>query len=418
MAALPPTVTIHHAGEHSVDGVLRLIAVATADVALEDALAAMCREIAAITDVDVVSAYVREPDAAGDRLVLRGNHGFPAGAVGAVTLGFGEGLTGLCAECLRPVSVAVGPDDSHFKSVPGLGEEQFPSYLGVPLIASGRALGVLVLQQRAPVAFTTGEVTLATALAAPMTLAVQRRLGEAALARSVRLEGTTAAPGAAVARAAIVPTLAALGDRGTLDVAGALARLPADLSRAMRRLRKHGDAEARAAIDAIELLLLDGRLHERIAAAAPTVDGLATVARDYARAPFRLAAAGRAAPTIARAAEIEDLLVLLAIGPDDLALLPPGGIWIGDRVSGLLALLACARAAGAVVVAGAVSPEAAAIARADELAVVAEVRGLHAWVRPGDRCTVDAPADGAASIGVNPPVAAAEDVRRRRDTER
>jgi hypothetical protein len=63
MAALPPTVTIHHAGDHSVDGVLRLIAVASDPASpLEVALAAMCREIAAITGADVVSAYVREPD--------------------------------------------------------------------------------------------------------------------------------------------------------------------------------------------------------------------------------------------------------------------------------------------------------------------------------------------------------------------
>ena len=105
---------------------------------------------AAIAGADVVSAYVREPDDGGDRLVMRGNHGFPAGTIGAVRLGFGEGLTGLCAECLRPVSVAVGSADSHFKLVPGLGEERFPAYLGVPLTTSGRALGVLVLQRRAP----------------------------------------------------------------------------------------------------------------------------------------------------------------------------------------------------------------------------------------------------------------------------
>jgi hypothetical protein len=83
-------------------------------------------------------------------------------------------------------------------------------------------------------------------------------------------------------RCAMLPTLASLGDRGSLDVVGALARLPAELDRAMRRLRKHGAADVRAAVHEVELLLLDGRLRERVAAAPPTVDGLATVARDYA----------------------------------------------------------------------------------------------------------------------------------------
>lgn len=415
MLALPAGVQIHHAGDHSVDGVLRLIGLASDPAPLEVALTAMCREIAAIAGADVVSAYVREPDDGGDRLVMRGNHGFPAGTIGAVRLGFGEGLTGLCAECLRPVSVAVGSADSHFKLVPGLGEERFPAYLGVPLTTSGRALGVLVLQRRAPEAFTAAEVTLALALAAPMMLAVERRLGAAALARSVRLDGATVAPGNAVGRVAMLPTLASLGDRGSLDVVGALARLPAELDRAMRRLRKHGAADVRAAVHEVELLLLDGRLRERVAAAPPTVDGLATVARDYARAPFKLAAAGRAA-TMARAAEVEDLLVLVATMAGDAAVLPPGGIWIGERLSGLIALVACARAAGAVVVEGEASPAAAAIARADELTAVAAVRGLHAWVRPGDRATVDAPGDGPAAVRVNPAAVAVEHSRRRRDT--
>ena len=416
MRALPAGVQIHHAGDHSVDGVLRLIGLASDPAPLEVALTAMCREIAAIADVDEVSAYVREPDDGGDRLVMRGNHGFPAGTIGAVRLHFGEGLTGLCAECLRPVSVAVGPQDSHFKLVPGLGEERFPAYLGVPLTTSGRALGVLVLQRRAPEAFTAAEVTLALALAAPMMLAVERRLGAAALARSVRLDGVTVAPGSAVGRVAMLPTLASLGDRGSLDVVGALARLPAELDRAMRRLRKHGDADVRAAVHEVELLLLDGRLHERVAKAPPTIDGLATVARDYARAPFKLAAARRAAPTVARAAEVEDLLVLVATMAGDAAVLPPGGIWVGERMSGLIALVACARAAGAVVVEGEASPAAAAIARADELTAVAEARGLHAWVRPGDRATVDAPGAGPAEVRINPAAVAVEHSRRRRDS--
>ncbi|MBK9035256.1 MAG: GAF domain-containing protein [Myxococcales bacterium] len=191
MTSRPATVHIHHAGDRSVDGILRLIAVAGEDAPLEQALTTMCRELAAITEVDVVSAYVREPDEDGvDRLVMRGNHGFPPGAIGAVRLSFGEGLTGLCAECLRPVSVAVGPDERHFKLVPGLGE-QFPAYLGVPLIGGGRALGVLVLQRRARTGFTPTEVTLATALAAPVTLAVERRFGRAAMAQA---RGSMASP--------------------------------------------------------------------------------------------------------------------------------------------------------------------------------------------------------------------------------
>ncbi|MBK9035263.1 MAG: hypothetical protein IPL61_29085 [Myxococcales bacterium] len=121
-------------------------------------------------------------------------------------------------------------------------------------------------------------------------------------------DGVTS-PGSAVARATILPTLAALGERGDLDIAGALARLPTDLERARRRLRKHGDADAQVALAEVELSSLDGRLHERVAAAPPTVAGPATVARGlHARAPFRPRPTGHA-PAFDRAAEVEDLLV-------------------------------------------------------------------------------------------------------------
>ncbi|MBE7448674.1 MAG: hypothetical protein HS111_07255 [Kofleriaceae bacterium] len=43
------------------------------------------------------------------------------------------------------------------------------------------------------------------------------------------------------------------------------------------------------------------------------------------------------------------------------------------------------------------------------------VRGLHAWVRPGDRCAVDAGHAGApATVWVNPPATAIERARARR----
>src|ERR1051326_3767528 len=129
----------------------------------------MCDEIAAISGVEVTSVYVLEDE----MLVMRGNHGFDATAIGT-TLGIGEGITGLVAECMRPVSAAHAAEEAAYKHVPGLGEERFPVFVGIPLIGGGAVIGVLVLQRRA-MAFSTDEVTLATALGAPVTLAIERR---------------------------------------------------------------------------------------------------------------------------------------------------------------------------------------------------------------------------------------------------
>ncbi|MBZ0236115.1 MAG: hypothetical protein K8M05_27560, partial [Deltaproteobacteria bacterium] len=150
-------VHIHHAGDARVDGILRLIEIAGEDAPLAPRLSEMCGEIATMTGVDVASVYVREAGAHGeDVLVMRGNHGFPPSAIGTVRLAVGEGLTGLCAACLRPVSVAVAAHEHGFKLVPGLGEERFPAYVGVPLLGGRERARLSPLQHedadRAPAA--------------------------------------------------------------------------------------------------------------------------------------------------------------------------------------------------------------------------------------------------------------------------
>lgn len=425
-------VHIHHAGDARVDGILRLIEIAGDDTPLAPRLSAMCDEIAAMTGVDVASVYVREappPERAGlagmaDELVMRGNHGFPSSAIGTVRLAVGEGLTGLCAACLRPVSVAVAAHEVGFKLVPGLGEERFPAYVGVPLLGGGRAIGVLVLQRTAARAFSAAEVALATALGAPVTLALERRGEDEPAPRSARLDGEVAVVGASVARASILPTLASLETRKPIDIMRGLDALPEELDRAIKRIRKSGDVPAILAVAQLELLWLDARLRERLAAAPATVTGLYAVAREYARAPFRVAAViggpggGAESASTERAEEIEDLLAVAWTLAAEQPLFPHGAVWVGERVGGLVALLAAARDAGALVAAGAPTAAALAINRVEQRPMLSNVRGLHAWIRPGDRCAIDAPAAGShGTLWVNPPASAIERARARRSTQ-
>ncbi|HET9620194.1 MAG TPA: GAF domain-containing protein, partial [Kofleriaceae bacterium] len=258
-------VHVHHRGDRGVDGILRLIELAGIDGPFEPTLCAMCDELATIAGVDIASVYVRE----NERLVMRGNHGFPRQAIGAVTLAVGEGITGLVAECMRPVSAAHAAAEAAYRHVPGLGEERFPVFAGVPLISGGAVLGVLVLQ-RAARPFAIDEVTLATALGAPITLAIERRL--AASARSARLSGCAYVGGAALGRAAVVPTTTALAAQAP----GAL-----DLDRASQRLRDAEVPAVGAALDRFALALCDARLKERLVGAVEH-GGLRAVAKEYA----------------------------------------------------------------------------------------------------------------------------------------
>ncbi len=366
-------IQVHHRGDRGVDGILRLIELAGHDGPIETMYSAMCDQLAAITEADIASVYVREDD----RLVMRGNHGFGASAIGT-TLAVGEGITGLVAECMRPVSAEHAAAEAAYKPVPGLGEERFPVFVGVPLIGAGTVIGVLVLQRRAR-PFAADEVTLATALGAPVTLAIERRNSSAA--RSARLSGLAHVPGAVLGRAGIVPTTTALG-APPVEIERAFGRLREDLGRAMKKLADSTIPAVGAALDRFALLLCDARLRERLCAAVGQPEGLRAVAKEYARAPYKLNTVLESADHVA---DVEELCVLLG----DPRSLRPGSIWIADRIDAFIAIAAVARGASALVASDVVSPAAIAVARAAGLPVVSDVPGLFGWVRPGDLLAVD-----------------------------
>lgn len=375
MARGTASVHVHHRGDRGVDAILRLIELASHDGPIEATLTQMCVEIAAVTGVDIVSVYTCEDD----QLVMRGNHGFAAQAVGVTVLGVGEGLTGLVAECMRPVSAARASAEAAYKHVPHLGEERYPVYVGVPLISSGAVAGVLVLQ-RAKRAFAADEVTLATALGAPITLAIERR--RALAIRSARLTGAPGGSGRVLGRAGLVPTSTALGPiPGELD--RLLGRLRDDLARTVSKLGDTASPAAAATLDRFALALWDSRLREQLDAAAARPDGLRAVARDYARTPYRL---GEAPEVVS---EIEQLCVLIGVTADARSPVRPGAVWIADRIGGFVATVAIARGANALVAADVITPAAIELARAAHIPVVSQVSGLFGWVRSGDLVAVD-----------------------------
>jgi phosphotransferase system, enzyme I, PtsP len=409
------SVFVHERGDRSLDGIFRLIEAAGQPRSLADVLAQMCVDVAAIAAADVVSVYVREHE--GDTLVftLRGNIGFPAESVGRVHLREGEGITGFVAEKLLPVSVAVADRDEHFKYIPGLGEERFPAMLAVPVVRAGAAAAVLVLQRGPDREFTSEEVVLATALAAVISHALERAeereraQGQAGRA-SVRLPGVSLSGGAAMGRAAVLPTLAALA-RGTVAATGVPAGITVDaaLERLQADLRKlalgAGDAASRD-IASLSFIFEDRRFRERLAAAAAApapLKGMSDLAREYARGAFAAAAGDQATEDLMtdRAAEIEDLCVIVHAATTGQTLARSGDIVISERLRTFLAAHALSRGVSAIVVDGplAETGAVAAFARAAGVPLVAAVAGVFAWVHPGDLLVVDA---DAGSVRVNP----------------
>jgi phosphotransferase system enzyme I (PtsP) len=331
---------------------------------------------------------------------MRGNHGFAPAALGT-TLAVGEGITGLVAECMRPVSAAHAANEAAYKHVPGLGEERFPVFVGVPLIGGGQVIGVLVLQRRKRM-FTADEVTLATALGAPVTLAIERR--RASALRSARLVGIGCGDGVVLGRAGVVPTATALA-AAPVDVPRALARLRDEVGRAVKRLANAEDASVGAALDRFALALCDQRLFERLVEAAGQLAGLRAVAKDYVRAQYRVGAP----QDDERARELEELCALVGIAADARSALRPGAIWLAPRVGAFVAIAAVARGATALVASDVASPTAVAIASAARMPVVSEVAGVFGWARAGDLLAVDA---AAGVVLVHPAPTEIERLRR------
>ena len=114
--------------------------------------------IAARFRTDVCSAYLLEPDRS--HLVLAATLGLHPKCIGSLRMPIHEGLSGLVAEQVLPVAVQDVKNHPRHKYFKNSGEEEYHSFLGVPLIDRGVLQGVLVVQTKDPRVFTEAEVAL------------------------------------------------------------------------------------------------------------------------------------------------------------------------------------------------------------------------------------------------------------------
>jgi len=120
--------------------------------------------IAARFHTDVCSAYLLEPDRS--NLVLAATLGLQPRSIGALRMPLSEGLSGLVAEHLLPVAVADARNHPRYKYFKNSGEEEYKSFLGVPLIDRGILQGVLVVQTKEPRTFREDEIRMLVGAAA------------------------------------------------------------------------------------------------------------------------------------------------------------------------------------------------------------------------------------------------------------
>ena len=122
-----------------------------------DSLAASVRSLQQRLSADVCSIYLLEADRS--HLVLAATVGLREDSVGKVRMDMREGLAGLVAEQLRPVSVSDVQKHPRFKYFAEAGEDSLHGFLGVPLVSRGLLQGVLVVQTKRNRAFADAAVT-------------------------------------------------------------------------------------------------------------------------------------------------------------------------------------------------------------------------------------------------------------------
>jgi phosphotransferase system enzyme I (PtsP) len=165
---------------------------------------------------DVCSLYLYDEEK--NLLILVATKGLDASAIGKVEMKPSEGLTGLVFESITPIIVQDAHDHPRFRYFPVTQEENFKTFLGVPLISRRSPIGVLVIQDRENRTYSTQELHLFNTIAGQVAgVVVNARLLRELTTRSpdipslpeperssLVLHGTPATPGIAMGPAAIM----------------------------------------------------------------------------------------------------------------------------------------------------------------------------------------------------------------------
>ncbi len=157
-------------------------------------------QIASNMVAEVCSVYVLRADGV---LELYATEGLNPAAVHHAGLKVGHGLVGTIAATAAPLNLDDARSHEAFAYLPETGEESFNSFLGVPILRAGRALGVLVVQNEAKRLYREDEVealetiamVIAELIAAGELEGLAQRDGELDLRRSTKLSGTALADG-------------------------------------------------------------------------------------------------------------------------------------------------------------------------------------------------------------------------------
>lgn len=162
----------------------------------QERLDRIVRQIASNMVAEVCSVYVLRADGV---LELYATEGLNKEAVHLSQLKMGQGLVGTIAASAQPLNLSDAQSHPAFRYLPETGEEIYHSFLGVPILRTGRSLGVLVVQNKASRNYREEELealeTTAMVLAEMIATGELKKIAkpglELDLTRSVTVDGDT-----------------------------------------------------------------------------------------------------------------------------------------------------------------------------------------------------------------------------------
>lgn len=180
---------------------------------LQSVLDTIARRVQGTMGTEVCSVYLY--DQYSNRFIFAATEGLNKGFVSKISMACDEGLVGQVAKREEPINLHDVESHPNFLYMPGIGEERFSSFLGVPIIHQRKVLGVLIVQQQDQRRFDENEEAFLVTISAQLAgvIAHAQATGSINAVADVRsgvkpkgakFIGIAGAPGIAIGRATVV----------------------------------------------------------------------------------------------------------------------------------------------------------------------------------------------------------------------
>ncbi|MDW8342139.1 MAG: phosphoenolpyruvate--protein phosphotransferase [Geminicoccaceae bacterium] len=387
----------------------RLVAVVAEPTTPQQRLDKIVKMIAADLVAEVCSVYVQR---AGDVLELFATEGLAREAVHRTRLRVGEGLVGTIAATGDVINTSDAQSHPNFAYRPETREEIYNSFLGVPIVRSGRVVGVLTIQNTARRLYDEDEIDAMQIIASVLAemfasgglldRELYTDLGSFQPERK-RLEALRLVEGVAIGRAWLheprIEISRLLADDPAVERAR-LDRAMEELKRSLDRMLARADlafGEHREVLEAYRMFADDTGWLRRIREAIDTgLSAEAAVRRVQEQTRLRI---GHAADPVLkeRLLDLDDLanrLLLHLAGRSTLhdpAAVPDDCILVARSLSAAeLIEYDRAKLKGIILEEGSKTAHVTIVARALDIPLVGRVEGAMTLFEPGDPVALDA----------------------------